>query len=71
MHGVAGGTDIPYGNSNCDASCLTNSKCTIDPIECLEPTEPYSCVDQRGDADCWLCYDPMCISCSETFSADQ
>ena len=62
-HGYYDLSQVHYGNTGCDAACLDNV-CTTVSTECLEKVYQYDCTFDGGSSDCWLCYDPMCMSCS-------
>ena len=64
-----GDAALHYGNTACNAACT--NKCTSESTECLDPVEYYSCTwFDGGDADCWNCLDPMCMSCSSYWTHD-
>ena len=58
-----GDAELHYGNVNCDSHCI-DDVCTTVATECLEKVYEFSCEPWGGDADCYLCYDPMCMSCT-------
>ena len=63
-HGYYELSELHYGNTGCDAACVDNV-CTLVSTECLEQVEVYDCIVDEGSSDCWLCYDPMCMNCSD------
>ena len=60
-----GDSELHYGNTGCDTGCI-DGICTTSATECLEAAYVYDCTNNGGDADCFLCYDPMCVNCSAT-----
>ena len=59
-----GDTELHYGNTGCDASCI-DGVCTTVATQCLETAYNYDCdYHNGGGPDCFLCADPMCMQCS-------